>query len=40
LPKVPRARGWTVNLARSVGAIILMATVIVVLSVAYLVVGA
>ena len=40
LPKVPRALGWTVNLARPVGVIILMATVIVVLSVAYFVAGA
>ena len=38
--KVPRALGWTVNLARPVGVIILMALVVAVLLLAYAVVGA
>ena len=40
VPKVPRALGWTVNLARPVGVGILMALVIAVLLLAYAVVGA
>ncbi|MCD9096251.1 DUF5808 domain-containing protein [Luteimonas fraxinea] len=40
VPKVPRALGWTVNLARPVGVIILMALVVAVLLLAYAVVGA
>ncbi|MEF3080816.1 hypothetical protein V3391_01115 [Luteimonas sp. SMYT11W] len=40
VPKVPRALGWTVNLARPVGALILMALVTAVLSIAYRVLGA
>jgi len=40
VPKVPRVLGWTVNLARPVGVIIVMALVTVVVSVACLVVDA
>jgi len=40
VPKVPRALGWTVNLARPAGAVVLMALVIAVLSLAYFLVGA
>ena len=40
VPKVPRALGWTVNLARPAGVIILMALVIAILLLAYAVVGA
>ncbi len=39
VPKVPRALGWTVNLARPAGALILMALVILVASVACSVLG-
>ena len=40
VPKVPRALGWTVNLARPGSVIILTALVIAVLLLAYAVVGA
>lgn len=39
VPKVPRALGWTVNLARPAGPILLMALVILVASVAYWMLG-
>lgn len=40
VPKVPRSLGWTVNLARPAGLIILLAFVIAVPTVAYWVMGA
>jgi len=40
VPKVPRALGWTVNLARPVGMLILMVLVITALSIAYSALGA